>query len=288
VLYLLRDPAEHEVRLMFLDGDGRELRSFSAGPGDEPEPKPEPGRPREPRPPRRTGLNRFAWDCRHAPPAAIRIDPPKEEGPWAQAQGPLVSPGTYQVRLEVGDEVRTASFEVRKDPRNPASDADLEAQYRHARRVWGRLSDLNEAVNTIRELKRQLERWAGDEGEVGAAAKGLRDALTSIEGQLVQVDARGSGRLSNPDRLDGKLRVLLQHANFQARPTEASVAVADELSRRLDGELGRLDALMEGQVGEFNDLVRRAGAPALAPRPGAAPAGAAAAAATDRDDPEGS
>ena len=99
--------------------------------------------------------------------AAIRIDPPKEEGAWAQAQGPVVPPGAYQVRLQVGDEVQTASFEIARDPRNPAPEADLDSQYRHALRVSGMLSRLNEAVNTIRELKGQLERWAGDGDEVG-------------------------------------------------------------------------------------------------------------------------
>src|SRR5499427_5945022 len=155
VLYVLRDPGEHEVRLTFLDAAGEEIRTCSAGPGDEGEQKPEPGKPREPRPRRRPGLNRFVWDMRHAPPAPIRIDPPKEEGPWGQAQGPIVPPGTYQVRLEVGDARQTASFEIVPDPRNAAPREDLEAQYQHAVGVWKRLSDVNEAVNTIRELKRQ-------------------------------------------------------------------------------------------------------------------------------------
>jgi hypothetical protein len=284
VLYLLRDPGEHEVRLTFLDGAGGELRSFSAKPGEDLDPpKPEPGQPAEPRPPRRVGLNRFVWDGRRAAPAAIRIDPPKEER-WAQAQGPIVPPGTYRVRLQVGDEVRTASFEIVKDPRSPAPQADLEAQYRYALRVWSRLTDLNEAVNTIRELKLQLERWSGGDDEVGAAAKALRDALTAVEDELVQVDVKGSGRLGSPDRLDGKLRVLLQQANYPARPTDAAVAVADELSGRLDAVLERLRALLDGQVAGFNDLVRRAAAPALTPNPSAAPAGAAAAAADTGED----
>jgi hypothetical protein len=278
VLYLLRDPGEIEVRLTFVDAGGQEVRSFVAGPDDDEDQKPEPGRPREPRPPRRAGLNRFVWDGRHAPPPPIRIDPPKEEGAWAQAQGAVVPPGTYQVRLEVGDAVQTASFEIVKDPRNAASQADLQAQYRHALRVSTRLGELNEAVDTIRELKRQLDRWGGED-EVGSAATALREALTAVERDLVPVDARGSGRLSNPDRLDGKLRVLLQHAVYPGPPTAASLAVADELSSQLDAVLERLRTVLDGDVERFNELVRRAGTPALAPRPGAAAAQSTAAAA---------
>jgi hypothetical protein len=284
VLYVLRDPGEHEVLLTFLDAAGKEIRALKAAPGDEGEKKPEPGSPREPKPPRRPGINRFVWDMRHAPPAAIRIDPPKDEGPWAQAQGPVVPPGAYQVRLEVGGESRTASFEIAKDPRNRATQEDLEAQYGHAVGIWRRLSDLNEAVSTIRELKRQAGHWTEASEEIGTAARGVRDALTEVEVDLVQVDPKGSGRLSNPDKLDGKLRVLLMQATFPARPTEASVAVADELARRMDGALSRLDAILEGQVEEFNELVRRAAAPALAPRPSAAPT-AAVATAADATDP---
>jgi len=103
-------------------------------------------------------------------------------------------------------------------------------------------------------------------GEISRAASALREALTEVERELVQVDPRGSRRLSNRDRLDGKLQVLLTHANFPSRPTAAAIAVADELSRQLDGALARLDALLEGQVAEFNQLVRLAEAPALAPR----------------------
>jgi hypothetical protein len=220
---------------------------------------------------------------RHAPPAVITVDPPKEEGQWAVAQGPAVPPGEYQVRLEVGGEVLTAHFEIAKDPRNPATQADLEAQYRHALRVWERLSDLSEAVDAVRRLKRQLERWDGAGEEVGERAAALRDALTDVERELVLIEPRGSLRLSNPDMLDAKLRVLLQHAGFPARPTDASLAVAGELSRRLDGVLGRLDALLEGPIDEFNQLVRGAGLPALAPRQPPAPASAAPAAADQSD-----
>jgi photosystem II stability/assembly factor-like uncharacterized protein len=289
VLYLLGDPGDRKVELTFLDAAGEELRTFTAGP-DEEDAKPEPGKPKEPRPPRRRGLNRFVWDFRHAPPTPIRIDPPKEEGAWAQAQGPAVPPGTYQVRLRVGDDVRMASFEVVSDARSAATQEDLEAQYRQGLRVWRRLSELNEAVDTIRELRRQLDRWQLDrsngEDDVAAAATSLRDALTDVERELVQVDARGSGRLGNPDQLDGKLRVLLQHAGYPARPTEASLAVADKLSEELDAVLGRLRALLDGDVERFNELVRRAEAPALKPRLGAAAAAGPAAAAAHTDGEE--
>src|SRR5207249_4903821 len=113
---------------------------------------------------RRAGLNRFVWDCRHPPARPIEIDPPKEEG-WFGPVGPAVPPGTYRVTLRLGDQVASATFEIAKDPRNEATQEDLEAQYALGVRVWRRLSDLNGAVNVARELKQQLERWAPSKEE---------------------------------------------------------------------------------------------------------------------------
>ncbi len=43
--------------------------------------------------------------------------------------GPLAPPGTYQVRLTVGDQTLTQPFTLVKDPRVTASDADLQTQF---------------------------------------------------------------------------------------------------------------------------------------------------------------
>ena len=295
VLYWLRDPGEAELSLTFTDAAGNEIRSVRAKPGDE-DVKPEPGRPKEPRPPRRAGLNRFVWDTRHPPAKPIEIDPPKDEG-WFGPFGPAVPPGSYRVTLRLGDRDASAPFEIVKDPRNGASQEDLEAQYQLALRVWRRVSDLNGAINAARELKQQLERWAPSKDdkekdgeqpadEIVTAARSLREALSEIEKELVPVDAKGSVRLSNPDRLDGKLRTLQAIAHYPARPTDAALAVADELSARLDGVLARLDALLEGDLAVFNLLVGWVGRRALAPRAeaGGEPTAAAAADHEDEED----
>ena len=65
--------------------------------------------------PLRPGVNRFVWDLRH--PGATRLRGNKT-GTEA-SRGPLVLPGTYRVRLRVGEQTRTESFEVVNDPRSP-------------------------------------------------------------------------------------------------------------------------------------------------------------------------
>ena len=79
-----RRPGDAELRLTFRDSAGQEVRTLTARPGDE-DRKPEKGKPKDPVPPRREGLNRFVWDGRHGPGTQIEIDPPDDEDarqPW--------------------------------------------------------------------------------------------------------------------------------------------------------------------------------------------------------------
>jgi hypothetical protein len=71
-----------------------------ARPGDE-DRKPDEGKPKDPVPPRREGLNRFVWDGRHGRGTQIEIDPPEDEDAAANL-GPSVPPGRYTVRVEQG------------------------------------------------------------------------------------------------------------------------------------------------------------------------------------------
>jgi hypothetical protein len=101
VLYRLQDPGDTELRLTFRDSAGREVRTLTARPGDE-DRKPEKGKPKDPVPPRREGLNRFVWDGRHGRGTQIEIDPPEDEDAAANL-GPVVAPGRYTVRVELGE-----------------------------------------------------------------------------------------------------------------------------------------------------------------------------------------
>ena len=271
VLYWLREPGEDELEVTFLGSEGSEIRRCTARPGEEPR-KPEPGRPKEPRLPREPGLNHFLWDTRHDRGTVIEVDPPPE-GQGFETVGPAVPPGTYQVRLRLGGFEQVQRFEIAKDPRNPASPEDLEARYQLSLRVWKRITDLNRAVNTIRRTRRQLERWLPPEDadqptELQAAARSLREALVEIESELVLVDPKGSPRLSNPDRLEGKLHSLASHIDVPNRPTVAATELAGVLSQRLDVQLGRLTGLLDGPLQDFNRKVREADAPAVDPEAG--------------------
>ena len=93
------------------------------------------------------GLNRFAWDLR-------------QKGPWHKnvkrrfKNGPMVTPGSYTVRLTVGDQVFTQKFEVMADPRVTADGMTPEL-FEQQRQMQQRVIAL---MNEARQLEDQLEK----------------------------------------------------------------------------------------------------------------------------------
>ena len=66
-------------------------------------------------------MNRFVWDLRYERPQAFRygysIAAAFGDDAIMVPEGPLVSPGTYQVKLTVAGRSYTAPIEVKMDPR---------------------------------------------------------------------------------------------------------------------------------------------------------------------------
>jgi photosystem II stability/assembly factor-like uncharacterized protein len=271
VLYWLREDTDDDLQLAFHDSSGNEIRTFTAGeksaPGLANGPKRNPPNLR-----RRPGLNRFVWDTRHAIGTLLRSEQPSVD----DQQGPLVPPGVYEARLRLGKIVETSKFEIAKDPRNDATEVDLEAQYRLSLKIWQRICDLNRSVNTIRDLKDQLRRWASSEsghyfssGASGTTSSALVliNQLAEIEEALVTVSPLPP--VEKPSvKLDGKLKTHFELSELPNSPTPSMIRVADELFDQLAGWEARIESLIEGPLREFNDLVANSGLPAVGLRGG--------------------
>jgi len=80
-------------------------------------------------------------------------------------KGPLVPPGAYQVQLQSGDQIYTQSFAVLKDPRLTTSQEDLQQQFDLLQAIRAKISEVHEAINTVRSIRRQGRR-------MGAAYRG--------------------------------------------------------------------------------------------------------------------
>jgi photosystem II stability/assembly factor-like uncharacterized protein len=272
VVYYLREKPEQEVKLSFFDAQGNEIRSFSSEEKQDEQKVPGANdkEKKEKRVPGEAGTNRFVWDLRY--PGAKKVD--GFAGGDNVYLGPVVAPGRYQVRLSVGDEVRSAFFEVRKDPRVVASQEDLEAQCALLLRVRDKLSETHDAITMLRDARQQVEDWVrrthgqNNHEAIEEAGTSLKEKLTAIEEELIQVKAAArQDTLNYPARLNAKLGGLIGViSSADAAPTQQAYAVFDDLSARVNEQLQRLQNLIETDLQAFNNLLRESGAPAVIPR----------------------
>ena len=217
--------------------------------------------------PARAGLNRFAWNFRY--PDATRF---KGLIMWGgSTSGPEVVPGRYQARITAAGTSRTVAFEVTPDPRLAMSQADYGRRFDFLLQVHEKLSETHEAVMRIRDLRDQIKaaveraRAATKDTTIAAGARGLTDKLTRIEEALYQTkNASSQDPLNYPIRLNNKLAALTGVVeSATAPPTDQSYEVLKDISARIDVELGRLRALIAGDLATFNRMVRDQNVPAV-------------------------
>jgi hypothetical protein len=175
------------------------------------------------------------------------------------------------VRLTIGEQRWEQTCEIRKDPRVGVSDAELQEQFAFLIEIRDKLGAVNKATVQLRELRGQLELWEGRakdrEGatELREAIQALKDGLNEVEQELLQTSWKSSrDALTAPSKLNAKLATLLSvTGEADAKPTMQAREVFAELSERTDAQLARLDSLTTEQVGQINELVRKAELPAL-------------------------
>jgi len=100
---------------------------------------------------------------------------------------------------------------------------------------------------------------------VANAASSLRQKASAIEEQLVQVKAKSrQDTLNYPAMLNAKLLSLGAYvggADFA--PTQGMRDVFADLSKRIDAQIAKWDALVKGEVAAFDKVVRASGVPAV-------------------------
>ncbi len=231
--YLAEEPAG-ELTLTITDAAGGVIQEFSSEDEDA-------------RVPTEAGMNRFLWDMRYPEPPEAPRDASLTGFEASSPDAPVATPGSYAARLTVNGETQQRSFEIRKDPRVPATLADLQAQFDLMMDIQNRASEVVDALNRIHEAQGRLaEQEAALTGEELERVQGVRSELRDIEGELQRLTGSHSMELG-PKGLYNRLgRVTGMILSADERPTASEYAVFEDLSRRIDEQLQRLDGVMEG------------------------------------------
>ena len=202
--------------------------------------------------PAEAGMNRFYWDMRYPSAREAASDVPLLSLEAPRPAPPVAPPGRYAVRLTAGGQTYEQAFEIRRDPRTTASDADLQAQFDFMVKIRDRLSEVTDAVNRLRDARRQVEQRekqaAGPAGKPRADVAAVKAKLAAIEGQLTRLVGRNP--LDLPAKgLDNKLAALSgEVGGANARPTKQMYAVFEDLSARAAVQLRQLDEVIAKDI----------------------------------------
>jgi hypothetical protein len=270
IYYQLPEGFKGPVKLSFLDEAGQAVNVLASD---------DPSLSHSKKPGTRPGLNRVVWDLRHRGP--VKLDPAlmtRRNKPLAEdaedIPGPAVVPGRYRVVLEAAGQRLEAGFAVIKDPRVKTSQRAFEQQGALLRQLYARWSSLNQGVNRIRLLKRQLRELerrlgAGDQ-PLAERGKSMVLALEAIEGVLVDIHRESSRdvlrhRAGLNDTLSDLISVV---AIADEPPTQQAREVSQEAMAKVDAELALLDALVAGDIAALDAALRQAGIEVVGPARG--------------------
>ncbi len=243
--------ADDPVRLTVLDGDGNEIYTTHSDIPDDAEDRHGLYLTAD------VGMNSFLWPMRHDPGPKL-VDATFHPAP----SGPLVPPGTYQVRLDVGDSSMTQELQLVRHPEITTSDADFAEQRDLLRQIQAKMTEVVEAINRIRRLKKQLESVgerpavAADD-DLAATIEALTVKLSAIENSLIQVELTSPGdTLNNPPRLYETLNDLVAVvASADTRPTTQSYSVFNKLCGLVDPQLSSVEALIDSDIAALNSAL---------------------------------
>ncbi len=169
-----------------------------------------------------------------------------------------------------------------RDPRVPTTPEQYTAQLQTALQMRDKVSQTNQAVLDIREVREQVdeltERLEADKsGEKSRAvldkAKSLAAELTSIEESLYQTKNRASeDPLNFPVRLNNKLAALLAAVSqADARPTASQQQVYEDLATEVNAQVKKLKDVMSTSVPALNKMVKDQDIPAISIKSAEAP-----------------
>ena len=272
--YYLKEETKSEVTVTILDGSGEEVVSL---PGT-----------------KQRGVNRVTWNLRHPGARAAKLRTKPEGNPrvveelryretweregwyplqnwgtWGGFRGFLAAPGSYTVKLKVGDREMSEKLEVRKDPRSAGSTADIQEQVRLQLEIRDDLNTCSDMISRLEWMRKQLidlkdVLTAGkDSAKTIAAVDQFDKKLQSVESELFQrTIAEGDTKsFRDPQKIYMKLAALAGDvgSSVDFAPNKQQREVCVVLKERLGVQKARFEEMMAKDLPAFNGMLKEKG-----------------------------
>jgi len=210
------------------------------------------------------GLNRIVWNLSY--PGATTFPGMVLWG--ATTSGPAALPGTYQVRLTVDGKSHTQPLVIKRHPLREATDADLQEQFALATRIRDKVSEANNAVIQIRNVKRGIaDRTAkSTDAALKTAGDRLTKNLSAVEEEIYQVrNQSNQDPLNFPIKINNRLASLLRVVNTgEGKPIANAEPIFNDLSAELKVQTDRLQQVIATDLPAFNTEAQRLGVGSVA------------------------
>jgi photosystem II stability/assembly factor-like uncharacterized protein len=270
--YYLSSQPSSDVRLAIYDSAGQLVREYStrdSKPGDLPA-EPPPNVPDywlghlEPLT-EHTGLNRFVWDLRYAPPPVLRHEYPISalyQNTPALPLGAMVTPGKYTVRLTVNGRTFEQPLDVAMDPRVDVSPDALAQQLSLERKILDLVAssfDFYRKAVALRQTlagdQKQIERKPGGDAAI-AALKEFDQKAQRLQGAEGGFGGGGRGGRQAPafaplNRSIGSLASIVDGQD--AAPTPVMQTAFEGYCRDLATAAQQWNELMKTDLATLND-----------------------------------
>ena len=221
------------------------------------------------------GVNRVAW-------APFYPGPELPEGAvvWGYTGGVVAPPGTYTVRMTVGDVVQERDLELLPDPRIPeVTTASYREQYRIAMAVRDSINSISRTLDDLASIRDQVEgvleqaEVTGQRDRIAAIADTLSTGAGAITGDLQQTrNQSGQDPIRFPPKLDNQWLELYGRitgtdgyisGGAEGAPQEGTMERLDVLLDEWDGVRARYIELLENELQRFNQLAEELGLPSI-------------------------
>ncbi|HSE21707.1 MAG TPA: hypothetical protein VLB68_08600, partial [Pyrinomonadaceae bacterium] len=224
------------------------------------------------KPVKEKGLNRISWNLRFDG-SEVRRPPTEEEEAFGGAsRGPLVLPGTYTVRLTLGDKTLEQPVQVKLDPNVKVSAADLQAALEMQTKLRDMQSNLNSSLRYLDSIEEQLKHTQStmkalnkepDKDLIKALGDWIKQ-LDTMEDQLVgRTEGLGLGGKSQVVDDIGQLFSLL---DTNAAPTLGQRQYFGEIQTAYTSRVDEVNKFIRTTVPQWNEKLTGWNAPTLTTR----------------------
>jgi hypothetical protein len=199
------------------------------------------------------GINQWAWDLR-----TNGLNCIEDVKLFAGFSGATVTPGTYHVRVSIGDAESSADVTLLPDPREDATPDDYRFLAEKRRESTRLLNELLDSLAVARKARSQIQALLADFPEAGdlqAMGKQAIDRLTEWENTVTQTHyGTYEDEDSMPPMLDVHIRHVLDVIDSAGAPVSAgSLQRLSDLDYLWQDRKSELRAISNSEIAPIND-----------------------------------